>query len=406
MLSIGHRDAVAVVQSLKAGVPPRPRLAPALFVGRARWLDGMNWYLDAALEHGLSAVRLIVGDYGSGKTHFLRMAEWSAIQRRFAVCEVTLTPQVRLDRFETVWRQMMGNLATVESAGEPQGIEGILNRWCEQAYRSPHELSRELEGLDSLVNLDPDFRKALRGYLREWEQGGDRDAYLQWLKGDPIRPPGVRTRIDRQSARAMLRSLIEFLRHIGYAGLVLVFDEVEVVHSQSRPIRNVSYDTLRQFIDGADNVRNFLLLCSLTPMMLQDESRGIPSYDALWTRVRTLDQFDERDSRAITINLDRIPLTQEDLLELAKRIRSAHATAIGWDAESRLPDGILAPLASAAAQQAEIASPRYLVQAVVTALERLQQDPQLQAESALPRHVEIVESVREHDRRRYRPWNG
>jgi len=143
----------------------------------------------------------------------------------------------------------MSNLATPESDGEREGIEAILNRWCERVAQSPEQLQRALVELERIPKLDPDFRQALRGYLRAWLEEGDRDSYLQWFKGDPIKPKGVRVRIDRTNARTMLRSLVQFFKHLGYSGLVLFLDELELIMRQRRRVRDASYEILRQFID-------------------------------------------------------------------------------------------------------------------------------------------------------------
>jgi hypothetical protein len=366
----------------------------------------MAWYLDAAKDYDLSAVRLVIGEYGSGKTHFLRMTAHMALERRFVVCEVTLSREVRLDRFETVWRKMMENLATPESEGEPEGIEAILNRWCEQVAQSPEQLQQALAELERIPKLDPDFRQALQGYLRAWFEDGDRDPYLQWFKGDPIKPKGVRVRIDRTSARAMLRSLIQFLKHLGYSGLVLFLDELELIMAQGQRVRDTNYDVLRQFIDDADNLSNFLLLCSATPKMRDDDQRGFPSYPPLWQRLGGMLGGVKGDYRAITVNLDEAPLSDDDLLELAKRLRTVHSVANAWHAEQIVSDDFLDQLIQAAKQRgSEFSLPRLIVQATISLLEARQQNPEQDLEDLLPDALrDAMESIRQQERNRYRPW--
>jgi hypothetical protein len=366
----------------------------------------MAWYLDAAKDDDLSAVRLIIGEFGSGKTHFLRMTAHMALERRFVVCEVTLSREVRLDRFETVWRKMMENLATPESEGEAEGIEAILNRWCEQVAQSPEQLQRALAELERIPKLDPDFRQALRGYLRAWFEEGDRDPYLQWFKGDPIKPKGVRVRIDRTSARAMLRSLIQFLKHLGYSGLVLFLDELELIMAQGQRVRDTNYDVLRQFIDDADNLSNFLLLCSATPKMRDDDQRGFPSYPPLWQRLGGMLGGVKGDYRAITVNLDEAPLSDDDLLELAKRLRTVHSVANAWHAEQIVSDDFFDQLSLAAKQRgSEFSLPRLIVQATISLLEARQQNPEQDLEDLLPDALrDAMESIRQQERNRYRPW--
>lgn len=406
MVQISKRDAIGIVQGIREGTPPPARLVHYLHVGRKQWLEGMAWYLDAAKDDDLSAVRLIIGEFGSGKTHFLRMTAHMALERRFVVCEVTLSREVRLDRFETVWRKMMENLATPESEGEAEGIEAMLNRWCEQVAQSPEQLQRALAELERIPKLDPDFRQALRGYLRAWFEEGDCDPYMQWFKGDPIKPKGVRVRIGRTSARAMLRSLIQFLKHLGCSGLVLFLDELELIMVQGQRVRDTNYDVLRQFIDDADNLSNFLLLCSATPKMRDDDQRGFPSYPPLWQRLGGMLGGVKGDYRAITVNLDEAPLSDDDLLELAKRLRTVHSIAYGRDAKQIVPDEFLRQLVQVLKQQAtELSVPRLVVQTTVSLLEAKQQNPEQGLEDLLPDALrDAMESIRQQEHNRYCPW--
>jgi ABC-type lipoprotein export system ATPase subunit len=41
----------------------------------------MNWYLGLVRDLGVSELRVIVGDYGSGKTHFLWMTGQLAFRK-------------------------------------------------------------------------------------------------------------------------------------------------------------------------------------------------------------------------------------------------------------------------------------------------------------------------------------
>ncbi len=406
MTQISKGDALRIVQSIREGTPPPARLVHHLHVGRERWLEGMAWYLDAAKDDDLSAVRLVIGEYGSGKTHFLRMTAHMALERRFVISEVTLSKEVRLDRFETVWRKIMENLATPESHGEPEDIDGLLRRWCEQVAQSPEQLQQALSELERIPQLDPDFRQALRGYLRAWFEGGDRDPYLQWFKGDRIKPKGVRTCIDRKNARAMLRSLIQFLKHMGYSGLVLFLDELELIMWQSQKVRDANYDVLRQFIDDADNLRNFLMLCSATPQMCANDQKGFPSYPALWQRLGGLLGGVEGDYRAITVDLDKAPLSDDNLLDLARRLRTCHGVAYTWQADQVVPDEFLSQLIKGAkAQGGEISLPRLVAQATISLLEAKQQNPDQELESLLPNALrDAVERIRQQERARHRQW--
>lgn len=409
METLSRRDAITIIEALKRGTPPPPSLASYLHVGRGRWVEGMCWYLDVVRADALSAVRLIAGDYGSGKTHFLRVAEQRAYERAFVVSEVTLTKDVRLDRFETIWKKIMDNLTHEDANAPMNGIEELLNYWCEKVAESG-QVSNELAKLNALRGLDPDFRQAIGGYLQQWVRNGGRRGellpYLQWFGGDAVRPPGVRGRIDRASARAMLRSLILFLRHIGYSGLVLIFDELELILHQRVNVRDACYEVVRQFVDNADNLAGLLLIFSITEQMILDTSRGIPSYPALYQRIGGLIRsFSEYDYRSVLINLNHLPLRKEELVELARRIRQVHAVAYSWPAAERVRDSYLDRFAEHALATGEVPAPRFLVQLTVTVLDSAQQNPHLSIEELIPSKSEILKEIRSTERGRYAPWD-
>ena len=366
----------------------------------------MWWYLDKVRDVGLSAVRFVDGEYGSGKTHFLRMTAYEALERKFVVSEVTLRPEVRLDRFNTVWREIMQTIATPESDGMPEGIASMLNRWCSEVENDSTRLEEMLHDLDGANNLDPDFRIAVRGYLQAFATGGDLDVYLQWLKGDAVRPPHVRVTISRENARAMLRSFVCFLCIIGYSGLVIFLDELELILTQNFRTRNASYDTLRQFIDNADNTDKFLLICSATPQMYQDHQRGFPSYPALWQRTGGMLANSRGDYRAIRINLSSpdADLTSDNLFQIARQIRDIHAVAEDWNASEIVSEEHIQQIVNGCISQGtEAPLPRLISQTMVNLLERLQQNPHSQVgfEKTI---TETVKEISQQDQTRYTPW--
>jgi len=405
---ITKEEAIRILNNIKAGTPPSSKEIHHIHVGRKRWLEGMAWYLDYAKEANLSSVRFIVGEYGSGKTHFLRMTAHMALERQFTICEITLSSDIRLDRFNTIWQGIMEKLATPESQGDPEGIEGILNRWCEKISNLPDSYFQNmLVELDKIPQIDPDFRQAIRGYLKTWFEQGDYFSYLQWFKGDSIRPPGVRTKIDRTNSRAMLRSLIMFLKFLGYSGFVIFLDELEQIMVQNRRVRDNSYDVLRQFIDNSDNLQNFLLLCSVTPDIINDNQRGFPSYPALWQRLGgMLDYEGDKDYRAITINLSYAALNDEELFELVSKLRYIHSIAFNWQAEQAVPDDFLYKLINEAKSHAgELSLLRYIVQLVIGILDLKQQNIDKDLEEQLPGVLQQTRiKISQQERERYRSW--
>lgn len=362
----------------------------------------MQWFLEQAAKHDLSVARFVVGDYGSGKTHFLRMTAKKALDGKFAYAEVTINRDIRLDRFETVWQIMMEKLQARDSSDSPEGIEGMLDAWWNKIVQDgcyPDILQRVAE----IPNTN--FREAIKQYLQGRAQGQDDSVrpYVLWLKGARTKPRGIGASIDRLMAREMLRSLIVLLKLMGYSGLVLFLDELELMVTQSPQIRNSSYEALRQLVDGTDNVPSFLVLCSLTEQLISDDLKGFPSYPALWQRVRGSLAFRDRDYRSLMINLNHIPLTDGEIEQLAFRIRDIYSTGYGEEAVRQVAPEYLKVIVQEACAQEEVPVPRYVVQAVVAFLEAVEQNPNIAPNDLMPDKAEIVQQIRQQDANRFTP---
>ena len=127
----------------------------------------------------------------------------------------------------------------------------------------------------------------------------------QWLRGElrlvsEIKRALIFQKIARGNARHMLFSLAHWLTLTGKSGLVLVLDIArysEAVHRAERGEGNYYstsatidlYEVLRQLIDATDEVRACYVAVLVGPdflqLQLQDDRRGIRSYQALYFRI-------------------------------------------------------------------------------------------------------------------------
>jgi hypothetical protein len=143
--------------------------------------------------------------------------------------------------------------------------------------------------------------------------------------------------------------------------------------------------------------------------MFTDDQKGLRSYPALWQRLGGLldDRVGVKDYRSKVIRLDLLgPPDRGELLELARRIRRLHGLAFGWPAERRLPDRLLETITAEVLDRSEVSVPRLLVQSVVSLLDALEQDPDLDthrlASGVVP---EAAARIQEAERSRYRTWS-
>lgn len=400
-----RRTALRVIDALGRGVPVTdPDALRFLNVGQEQWHSSMRTILDEVRDFDVSTLRIVSGYYGDGKSHFLSLVGADALTRNFVVARLS-AEQAPLHRFEEIWKAVLREIETPHDEGEPGGIRGLLDAWCAAAQGSVPEA---VVALDAVRGIDPSFRVALQLYLQRYLDDGDRGEIEQWLLGGQRRPAGVTNRVDRSTAHVMLRSLTKFIKHAGYSGLLLVFDELEHIMMQSIRIRTNSYESIRQFVDSASNPDSLVWLGACIPSML-DDARGFSSYPALSQRlgrVSVAAASSVQDFRGTLVNLDRTPLSHDDLLALGLKLRAVHSLARGWDASSRVPDTVIArAVQNVAENDFDVAKPRLLVQYFVNTLEIAHQNPELDIAQTIDRDIrQAVEFVTDADAGRFAPW--
>jgi hypothetical protein len=234
---------------------------------------------ESAIDEELGSVRAgngrfkaVRGEYGSGKTFFARWVEERAKRAGFAVSEVQISEtETPLHRLETVYRRLMERLSTSDK--EQAAFRSIVDAWVyalEEDLLAAGDVSgqdasvlvartNELieKRLAAITELAPAFSAALRGYRAAVAAGENAtaEALLAWVSGQPNvaaaakRSAGIKGEIDHFSALCFLQGLLIMLRDAGFAGLVLVLDEVETLQRVRGDVREKAFNALRQLID-------------------------------------------------------------------------------------------------------------------------------------------------------------
>jgi hypothetical protein len=106
----------------------------------------------------------------------------------------------------------------------------------------------------------PQFALALRAYRRARRQNdpATADGLIAWLEGQPQvgavvkRAAGVKGDVDHFAALSFLQGLLVVLRDSGFAGLLLVLDEIETLQRVRGDAREKGLNALRQLVDEID----------------------------------------------------------------------------------------------------------------------------------------------------------
>ncbi len=315
--------AKAIIHKLGSfGTPPEFGIE-RFSVGLEHYLNVIrNEYLEDILKYNLSSFKLITGNYGGGKTHFLYLIRNVSWQHNYATSYVSLSPtECPFDRLELVYKKIVSSITpplkeNVLDAQWEIGIEALLKHWY-AGVKGERNVVAKIKNLES-----SSFTNALKGAVMSLVSDDDEEfnGIVQWLKGEEV-PRELRLRyriserIDRTTAFRMLRSLVQFINSIGYSGLILLFDEAErgMSISSTRDKRR-ALDNLRQLVDECGNSRlpgAMFFYAVPDENLLLEGSGGV--YEALKQRLRS--SFTRINPMGVKINLEDIGIQPKEFLK-------------------------------------------------------------------------------------------
>ncbi|MEA2109614.1 MAG: BREX system ATP-binding domain-containing protein [Pseudomonadota bacterium] len=382
-------QARSIIESLRKGSVPADYV-PFFTVGRDNWIKFIEDDLENYIAKGGAKVRFIRGDYGDGKTHFMSIIRHLALRQGFAVSFVVLTREVPIHKFEAVYqaivRQLRGNFEGV-------GIRNLLNQWLDgleqqQASPSPDYIANLGETLRDLPGMNVNFANAmislannrflplLEGETKD-ERNANREIIFHWFEAGKVakrelKPFGIFEVVNKANSKQMLNSLNTFLRYLGHQGLVLLLDELEIVIAQSTSIRNAAYENVRLLIDNTEQAEYFHIFFAIIPDVLLSE-KGFKSYDALWSRVRSVGEQKRLNYRGVLVDLHQTPLKAEELVSLGQCLRHIHQIAYRWDAKAVVTDKILLDICQNQKKMGLLSEVRLFVKQVIRLLDMTEQ---------------------------------
>jgi hypothetical protein len=392
------RERDAIIQSLRAGVTPRTGLQH-IQVGRAREVDALLKDIERISDGG-SAFRLIIGDYGSGKSFFLQLIRSIALEKGLVTIHADLAPDRRLHatggQARNLYAELMRNLST-RSKPDGNALTSVVERFITEARRRADEsgtpvateIDTQLNRLSELVG-GYDFAQVIGAYWQGFDQDNEqlRSDAIRWLRGefttktDARAALGIRSIVDDASVYDHFKLLSLFVRQAGYSGLLVNLDEmVNLYKLSSQKARVSNYEQILRMLNdclqGTAEHLGFLL--GGTPDFLLDTRKGLYSYEALQSRL-TENAF-ARSAGVIDYNgptLHLANLAPEELYVLLGNLRNVFAS--GDPAKYLVPDEALTAFLAHCSNMigdAYFRTPRNTIKAFVDLLSVLEQNPTL-----------------------------
>lgn len=395
MSTIKPKDRDAVIQSLRAGVVPRAG-QHLIQVGRVKELEALIQDIGRIADNG-SGFRVVIGEYGAGKTFFLNLVRAIAMEKKLVTMHADFNPDRRLHasggQARSLYAELTKNLST-RTKPEGGALAGIVEKFVAQAKSeakssgtsSDTVIREKLSHLTEMVN-GYDFAEVIAVYCAGFEQGNEQlkaDA-IRWLRGefstrtDARSALGVRTIVDDASVYDQIKLLARFVRLAGYAGLIVCLDElVNLYKLANTQARNANYEQILRILNdslqGSADGLGFIL--GGTPEFLMDTRRGLYSYQALQSRLaeNTFAKTGLVDYSGPVMRL--ASLAPEEFYVLLHKLR--HVYAMGDDTKYLMPDeGIHAFMEHCAKRLGNtyFRTPRTTITAFINLLAVLEQNP-------------------------------
>ena len=304
MANIRPRERSAIIQSLRAGVTPRIGLE-YIQVGRVNEVKALIEDLDN-IEQGGSAFRIIIGDFGAGKSFFLQLIRYIALEKGMVVINADMSPDRRLfasnGQARNLYKELARNLAT-RAHPEGNAMIPLVEKFITEQRRIADAEGKDVERVikDKLNSLSElvdgyDFAQVIAIYWKAYNEGNEdlKNNVIRYLRGeytsraDARRDLGVRAIVEDNNVYDHIKLLARFVTQAGYKGLLVNLDEVVNLYKlPSQRARSSNYEQvlriLNDCLQGSAESLGFLL--GGTPEFLMDQRKGLYSYEALHSRL-------------------------------------------------------------------------------------------------------------------------
>lgn len=330
-----------ILERLRSGTVPERGL-DKFAVGIDRQLTEIRRQLDIA-ESGEGAFKFLRGGYGCGKTFMSQYTLLEALERNFAVSFVVVSPNdTQFHKFDDVYHKIVSGLRTPTAAGG--ALEDSMDRWIAKIEdRLGEEIGEDDPGFDDAVkarfeselselaqnDTGVEFINVLKAFF-DAKADGDyvtASSLIGWISGSKNiaasakRKAGIKGEISSASALLYLKGVLNIIRKAGYAGLVVVIDELETILRTRSDVRAKSLNGLRQIIDAAKDFPGLLWIFTGTEVFF-DSRKGVAGLEPLHDRIRFVESGGFVSPKQAQLQLK--AFDTERLLAVALKLREVY----------------------------------------------------------------------------------
>lgn len=347
----GWMNARRAIEALRSGVPNRDAVA-ALGCEQPEIERRFREQLAAAKQGLKSASQapgmLISGDFGTGKSHLLEHLQNIALHENFVCSKIVISKETPLYDPVKFYRAAADAAAVPGRRGAALTEVAIRLRPAEVAYAT---LEGWAQGPES--GLSPVFAATLALFRHNGSDTELGDQIVSFWRGDQLNVRDIKKNLRTYSEHApdkvghvtrrelaiqRFRFVPRLMVAAGYAGWVLLVDEVELIGRYSPLQRGKAYGELARWL-GLNEEQVFPGLVTVFAIMSNFESEVLEEKDDLdkipaKLRAKDLEELAlDAEAGMRALRRDRIPVAPPDAQALQRtheRIRAIHAEAHGW----------------------------------------------------------------------------
>lgn len=321
-----------IINALKNGVVPDEDLE-ILCVGRDKEIAEIERCFELASE-GSGIVKFLNGEYGSGKSFLLNVIKQLAVKNNFIVSKIQIDRGFRFNNLEHLYYHVMHNLTLNVTGRSVTSFESIFDLWIKKLQdttdrtKAVEEIN---EVISSLNEYNMSFARAFLSYIKARIERNKElsNAIASWLMGEKNIPAALKARfeivgnVDKLNSMDFLKAFIKLIKLLGYNGLIILVDELELIMNERVDIRRVSYENLRNIIDisCSGELGSCMFFLAATNDFFENSEKGLITYEALAQRLG--DAIDKSNSmlsdlRQPIMRLQK--LSVDDFQELTDRV--------------------------------------------------------------------------------------
>lgn len=405
--NVKPKEATSIVNSLLGGVVPKIGVQH-IAVGRSAEVAAFLNALED-VKNGHSMVKFWIGDFGSGKSFMMHLLNTVALKQKFVVTNADFTPENRLysndGKALALYAAIMDNIA-IQTKPEGGALATLLEKWIEQVLtktateanisvaeiREPvhakliqNNIMRTINEFTDVGGFDFGLvvTKYYEGFINDDVQL--RKNALRWLKGEyrgkveARQDLGVRDIINDLNYYDMLKNFCNLFVSIGYSGFMINLDEaINLYKISTGAIREKNYEKILTIYNDCfqGKVSNLFINIAGTGEFLENERRGLFSYQALKSRLETnkFESVEVRDFAQPVIRL--MPLSNTEIFVLLQNLKTIFD--LNYKTELDITDGDIQMFMEEIFNKpgaAEFLTPREVIRNFLNILSILRQNP-------------------------------